>query len=72
MSQGREDSTIYRLLVNGGGQYSIVPVNGAVPAGWRDVGKAGHKDECLAYIDRAWPEMRPRRGRVAMHAPGLR
>jgi MbtH protein len=72
MSQGREDSTIYRLLVNGGDQYSIVPVNGAVPAGWRDVGKAGPKDECLAYIAHAWPDMRPNRGRVDMHVPGRR
>jgi MbtH protein len=72
MNQGREDSTIYRLLVNGGDQYSIVPVNGAVPAGWRDVGKAGPKDECLAYIDHAWPDMRPRRGGVAIHVPGRR
>jgi len=47
-------------------------VDGVIPAGWRDVGKEGSKAECLAFIDRAWTDMRPRSVRVAMHAAGLR
>jgi MbtH protein len=30
-----------------------------VPAGWRDVGKQGGKEECLDYINEVWTEMRP-------------
>jgi MbtH protein len=72
MSHEREDSTIYRVLVNNGDEYSIVPVDGVIPAGWRDVGKEGPKAECLAFIDHAWTDMRPRSVRVAMLAAGLR
>ena len=31
-----------------------------VPAGWHKVGMAGTKDECTAYVDKVWTDMRPR------------
>jgi MbtH protein len=27
--------------------------------GWRDAGKTGLKEECLAYIKEVWADMRP-------------
>jgi MbtH protein len=36
------------------------------------VGKEGAKAECLAFIDRAWTDMRPRSVRVAMQTAALR
>ncbi|MBV8223660.1 MAG: MbtH family NRPS accessory protein [Verrucomicrobia bacterium] len=29
------------------------------PAGWRDVGKQGLKQECLDYTKEVWTDMRP-------------
>jgi MbtH protein len=30
-----------------------------MPLGWREVGTAGSKSHCLAYIDEVWTDMRP-------------
>lgn len=58
-SAGEDDSRIYRVVVNAEEQYSIWPDNREVPAGWREVGKSGLKDDCLAYIKEVWTDMRP-------------
>jgi uncharacterized protein YbdZ (MbtH family) len=55
----REDTTIYKVVVNHEEQYSIWPEYRENPLGWRDVGKVGRKDECLAYIKEVWTDMRP-------------
>ena len=39
----REDSTIYKVVVNHGEQYSIWPADRENPLGWRDAGKTGLK-----------------------------
>lgn len=54
-----DDKTIYKVVVNHEEQYSIWPEYKANPAGWNDVGKAGPKAECLAYIKEVWTDMRP-------------
>ena len=53
------DTTIYKVVVNHEEQYSIWPADRENPLGWRDVGKSGPKDECLAYIKEVWTDMRP-------------
>ena len=53
------DTTIYRVVVNDEEQYSIWPVQREIPLGWRDDGKTGTKEECLAYIEEVWTDMRP-------------
>ena len=63
-----DDSTIYRVVVNHEEQYSIWPDYKEIPAGWRDVGKSGPKDECLAYIKEVWTDMRPLSLRKKMEA----
>ncbi len=54
-----EDTTTYRVVINAEEQYSIWPDFKEIPPGWRDAGKQGTKDECLAYIKEAWTDMRP-------------
>jgi uncharacterized protein YbdZ (MbtH family) len=55
----REDTTIYKVVVNHEEQYSIWPEYKGNPLGWEDVGKVGLKPECLAYIREVWTDMRP-------------
>ncbi len=54
-----EDQTLYKVVINHEEQYSIWPANRENPAGWRDGGKVGLKQECLAYIGEVWTDMRP-------------
>ncbi|MCP6760031.1 MAG: MbtH family NRPS accessory protein [Fischerella sp. CENA71] len=55
----KEDTQIYKVVVNHEEQYSIWLVDKENPLGWRDVGKSGLKAECLAYIREVWTDMRP-------------
>jgi MbtH protein len=55
----REDSTIYKVVVNHEEQYSIWPQDRDNPPGWRDAGKEGLKAECLEYVKEVWTDMRP-------------
>ena len=64
----REDTTVYRVVVNHEEQYSIWPVDREIPLGWRDEGKSGLKAECLAYIKEVWTDMRPLSLRKQMEA----
>lgn len=49
-----------KVVMNVEDQYSLWPVDQAPPAGWREEGFRGSRRECLAYIDNAWQDMRPR------------
>lgn len=55
----KEDTTIYKVVVNHEEQYSIWPEHKENPLGWNDVGKVGPKAECLAFIKEVWTDMRP-------------
>jgi MbtH protein len=55
----KEDTTIYKVVVNHEEQYSIWPAHRGNPLGWRDVGKSGVKSECLSYIKEVWTNMQP-------------
>lgn len=55
----REDTTIYKVVVNHEEQYSIWPADRENPLGWNDAGKSGPKAECLDYIKEVWTDMRP-------------
>ena len=59
MNSDNEDTTTYHVVVNGEEQYSIWPGYKAIPAGWREAGKSGLKQECLDYIKTVWTDMRP-------------
>ncbi len=55
----REDTTIYKVVVNHEEQYSIWRADRENALGWNDAGKQGPKAECLAYIKEVWTDMRP-------------
>lgn len=53
------DKTIYQVVMNVEEQYSLWPADRELPLGWKQAGKTGTKDECLAYIKEVWTDMRP-------------
>lgn len=53
------DDVVFQVVINHEEQYSIWPDYKAIPAGWRAAGKSGLKQECLAYIEEHWTDMRP-------------
>ncbi len=53
------DNTVYRVVVNHEEQYSLWPTDQEIPLGWKDTGKSGNKEECLAYVNEVWTDMRP-------------
>ena len=55
----------YRVVVNDEEQYSVWPDHRENPPGWHDAGKTASKEECLAYIEEVWTDMRPRSVREA-------
>lgn len=55
----KEDKTTYKVVVNHEEQYSIWPSDRDNALGWKDAGKTGVKEECLAWIKEAWTDMRP-------------
>jgi MbtH protein len=65
-----EDKTIYKVVVNHEEQYSIWPANRENALGWNDAGKSGTKQECLAYIEEVWTDMRPLSLRKKMEEAG--
>lgn len=60
------DDGVYIVVVNHEEQYSIWPAGREIPLGWRSAGKTGSKEECLAYIEEVWTDMRPLSLRRAM------
>ncbi|HJQ00606.1 MAG TPA: MbtH family protein [Jatrophihabitans sp.] len=54
-----QDTRVHAVVINHEEQYSIWPVERALPAGWRQVGITGTEAECLEYIDQTWTDMRP-------------
>ncbi|MFT7835799.1 MbtH family NRPS accessory protein [Saccharothrix sp. BKS2] len=50
----------YAVVFNDEEQYSVWPIDRALPAGWTEEGTVGTKDECLDHIERVWTDMRPR------------
>jgi MbtH protein len=63
-----EDTRLYKVVVNHEEQYSIWFADRELPLGWREVGKAGAKRECLDYIKEVWTDMRPLSLRRQMEA----
>lgn len=69
MTDRDDDDRVYKVVVNHEEQYSLWPAEQENPSGWRDAGKQGSKQECLAYVDEVWTDMRPLSLRRMMEAP---
>jgi MbtH protein len=54
-----DEVRLYKVVVNDEEQYSIWLADRENPPGWSDAGKEGPKEECLAYIEEVWTDMRP-------------
>jgi len=54
-----DEEAVFEVVVNHEEQYSIWPADRDPPDGWRKVGKAGKKAECLEHIKEVWTDMRP-------------
>lgn len=61
---------IYRAVLNHEEQYSIRLDYKPVPLRCREAGKLGPKEECLAYIEEVWTDLRPLSLRQAMARDG--
>ncbi|HEX2623222.1 MAG TPA: MbtH family protein [Phototrophicaceae bacterium] len=59
MENDQDDLTIYRVVMNHEEQYSLWLPDRDLPPGWTDTGKRGTKDECWAYMEQFWVDMRP-------------
>jgi MbtH protein len=68
MDETSSDTRRYKVVMNHEEQYSIWLADRENPLGWVDVGKTGLKEECLAYIEEVWVDMRPLSLRKAMDA----
>ena len=62
----------FKVLVNHEEQYSLWRDDWPDAPGWRETGQRGTREECLAYVDQVWTDMRPLslRQRMAADANG--
>ncbi|BDH12173.1 MULTISPECIES: MbtH family protein [Streptomyces] len=65
-----DENARYQVLRNDEDQYSLWLADLEIPAGWHAVGKEGTQDECSAYVDEVWTDMRPRSLRERMDHVG--
>jgi MbtH protein len=59
IQESHDDVKRYKVVVNEEEQYSIWPEYRDEPFGWKAVGVAGTKQECLAYIKEVWIDLTP-------------
>jgi MbtH protein len=59
----------FHVLVNGEGQHSLWPSFAPVPAGWTPVVRDAARDDCVAYVEQHWTDLRPRSLIEAMGGP---
>ncbi|MFI9158146.1 MbtH family protein [Kitasatospora aureofaciens] len=63
-----DDDRRYLVVLNDEEQYSVWPTERDVPAGWREEGFEGTRQECLDHVSLVWTDMRPLSLRRAMEA----
>jgi MbtH protein len=61
-----EEDANFVVLVNDEEQYSLWPVSVDIPAGWKTALQPSPRQECLAFIEAHWLDMRPRSLRDSM------
>jgi MbtH protein len=49
----------YVVVRNDERQYALWPADLDIPAGWHAQPKTGTEQECMAYVDEVWTDMRP-------------
>jgi MbtH protein len=61
-----ESAGVFKVVVNHEDQHSLWPAHRTAPAGWRETGVTGSREECLAHIRTAWPDITPLSTRVSL------
>lgn len=69
MSESSDDHQVFKVLLNDEEQYALWPADRETPAGWRESGKTGTKDECLVYVEEVWTDLRPKSLRDRLEKP---
>jgi MbtH protein len=59
LNEATRPKTLLVAVLNHEEQCTIHRKGKPVPAGWRVTGKAGEKEECLAYIKEVWTDITP-------------
>ncbi len=54
------DTRAYKVLINDEEQYSLWLASLDIPNGWYETPQSGTKEECLAYVNEVWTDMRPK------------
>lgn len=65
-----ESSPLFKVVINTEEQYSIWPIDKDLPPGWTYTDVKGTKEQCLAYIEAVWKDMRPLSFRKLMAEQG--
>lgn len=68
--ESKQQEEQWKVVVNHEEQYSIWPAERANAPGWKDAGKQGTKQECLAWVKEVWTDMRPLSLRQQMEKDG--
>lgn len=55
-----DDNGTFYVLINDEEQHSLWPTFSDVPAGWRVVFGEADRAACLDYIEKNWPDIRPK------------
>ena len=56
----------FSVVVNDEEQHSLWPAGKAVPRGWRTVHGPASRQDCLAYVETHWTDIRPKSLRAAL------
>jgi len=62
------DASRFQVLVNDEEQYSLWRAEAPAPAGWKNAGMSGTREECLKFVKRVWVDMRPKSLRATLGA----
>ncbi|WP_108832298.1 MbtH family protein [Actinomyces sp. Marseille-P3109] len=55
-----DDSAKFYVLVNDEEQHSLWPIFAPIPSGWESRFGPVSRDQAMAYVEEAWPDIRPR------------
>ncbi len=58
-AQDEKPQDLFYALINQEEQYSLWPDYKAIPEGWKAKCGPAPKEECLAYVEKMWTDMRP-------------
>ena len=60
------DAGAFLVLVNADGQHSLWPAPVKVPAGWTVAAEPASREDCLAWVEAHWTDMRPKSQAAAL------